>query len=411
MQLRPRTAQIMPTLGCLAEVPLLRLSIFLNDLTGGGAERQTLKLAHELSARGTAVELILHQVQGELVGQIPSGVDVVNLNRRRTRHDIVPLARHLQQRRPDILLANVDHMNIAAILAKVLSVTPTKAVITQHNPLSGELSQDGRQYRIIKPLYRILRPFISAAVAVSDGIAKELVDLAGFSKNKVVRIYNAVIGRDFATRASMPVEHPWFCDHSTPVFVSAARLAPQKDHETLLQAMAIYRQKSIGRLLILGAGPLRQHLENLARELQIADTVDFVGYQQNPLPWFRAADVFVLSSRSEGFGIALAEAMGCGTQVIATDTYGPAEILERGRYGVLVPPEDPVSMAAALSAAAASRSRFPPELLKARAAEFSDAACAESYLSLFHQLTGSVIPAARMPDGALVYAADMVGFR
>jgi glycosyltransferase involved in cell wall biosynthesis len=329
----------------------------------------------------------MHQLRGELVDRIPSGIRVFNLDRRRTRHDVAPLARYLHLRRPDILLANIDHKNIAAILARILSTTGTKVVITQHNPLSGEHSTDGRRYRIVAPIYRILAPFISAAVAVSDGVARELVTLAGLPQSKVVRIYNAVIDEGFEERSRVPIAHPWFSDCVSPVFVSAARLVPQKDHETLIRAMAIYRRRAPGRLLILGAGPLREHLEHLASELRVTDVVDFVGYQDNPLPWFRRADIFVASSRSEGFGIALTEAMGCGTPVISTDSgHGPAEILSGGRYGVLVPPQDPAAMAAALGAAAETRRRFPRELLEARAGEFSGAACVAGYLALFERL-------------------------
>jgi glycosyltransferase involved in cell wall biosynthesis len=333
------------------------------------------------------VDLILHQMRGELVDQIPRGIAVVNLDRRRTRHDVAPLARYLKRRQPDILLANIDHKNIAAVLARIFSATNTKVVITQHNPLSGEYSSDGRKYRIVAPTYRILSPFINAAVAVSDGIARELVGVAGLPKAKVVRIYNAVIGDGFEERASTSVAHPWLGDGRAPVFVTAARLVPQKDQETLLRAMAIYRKEGSGRLLILGTGPMREHLETLARELQIADAVDFVGYQDNPLPWFRQADLFVVSSLSEGFGIALTEAMGCGTPVVSTDSgHGPAEILAGGRFGVLVPPRDPAAMAAALNAVHEIRRRFPPNLLKARAAEFSSDACVDGYMALFNRL-------------------------
>jgi glycosyltransferase involved in cell wall biosynthesis len=367
--------------------PPLSVAIYLNDLTGGGAERQTLTLARELHVRGVAVDLILHQMRGELIDQVPDAVGLVNLDRRRTRHDVMPLARYLHRRRPDILLANIDHKNIAAILARMISGTSTKIVITQHNPLAGELSQYGRQYRVVAPAYRILAPYLNAAVAVSDGIARELVELGGLPESKVVRIYNAVIGPEFEARANVPILHPWLCDGLSPVFVTAARLVPQKDHQTLLRAMSLYRRNGPGRLLILGTGPLREYLEDLAHELQIADIVDFVGFQQNPLPWLRRADLFVLSSRSEGFGIALAEAMGCGTPVISTDSgHGPAEILEHGRFGVLVPPQDPVAMAGALSSASEIRQRFAPEFLKARAAEFTNAVCASQYLSLFNRL-------------------------
>ncbi len=378
-------AQVMP---CAVQEPPLKILAYLSDLRGGGAERQCLTVLRELHAGGAVVELILHQLRGELIDQIPPGVRVVTLGGRRTRDDLVPLASYLRRNRPDILLANVDFTNIAATVAAALSATRTKVVITQHNSLSKAFATEGRQYRLVAPLYRLLAPFISAAVAVSDGIARELHSLGGLPERKIVTIYNAVIGPEFAERANMPAVHPWFEDGAGPVFITAGRLVPHKDHDVLLRAMALHRQNGgQGRLLVLGSGPLREHLEDLAHELRIAEAVDFLGFHDNPLPWFRRADLFVLSSRTEGFGIALAEAMGCGTPVISTDSgHGPAEILAHGRFGVLLPPGDPAAMAAALDTSAELRRRLPPAMLKARAAEFSHAASAASYLSLFRRL-------------------------
>jgi glycosyltransferase involved in cell wall biosynthesis len=97
--------------------------------------------------------------------------------------------------------------------------------------------------------------------------------------------------------------------------------------------------------------------------------VDLVGFQVNPDPSFRHSDVFGLSSRAEGFGIVMAEALGCGTPVISTGSgHGPSEILALGRHGILVPPKNPAAMAAALCAAGEDP-RFPPEPLKAGGAE------------------------------------------
>lgn len=381
-------ASAAPTLPECDKLSQLRVLVYLNDLSGGGAEKQCLTLARELMAQGVDVELILHRLRGELTDQVPAGMRVINMDRSRTRHDVRPLAQYIRQSRPDILLANVDIMNIVATLGGMLSFARTNVVITQHNALAGKAATDGFQYHFVAPLYRALAPFISAAVAVSDGIARELVSTCGVPARKVVRIYNAVIDPEFETRASQPVTHPWFCDGRGPVFITAARLTPLKDQDILLQAMAVHlRNGGRGRLLILGTGPSREPLEALAHELQIADAVDFLGFQSNPLPWFRRADLFVLSSRTEGFGIALAEAMGCGTPVVSTDSHhGPAEILEQGRYGILVPPQNPAALAAALDDVAAIQRRYPADMLKARAADFSNAACTNSYLSLFQRL-------------------------
>ncbi|HUB44215.1 MAG TPA: glycosyltransferase [Acetobacteraceae bacterium] len=384
-RLRHYTAPIVPS-----SLPQRRLNVlvYLNDLRGGGAERQCLAIMRDFQAKDIVVKLVVHQLRGELVDQIPPGVDVVDLKCLRTRECIVPLARHIRQNAPDILLTNVDHMNIAGTLARVLSRAATKVVIIQHNPLLRDFTVEGQQFRLIAPMYRVLAPFIDAAIAVSDGIARELVTRGGIAKKKVFRIYNAVVFPDFEERAGMSVTHPWFVERTSPVFVTAMRLEPQKDPETLIRAMALYRQNGgQGRLLVLGTGSLRESAEDLVHQLNIENAIDFVGFQANPLPWFRNADLFVLSSRNEGFGIALAEAMGCGTRVISTDCgHGPREILAGGKYGVLVPPGDPAALAAALDRADEICRRFMPEALKARAAEFTNKACSDAYMDVFSRL-------------------------
>jgi glycosyltransferase involved in cell wall biosynthesis len=161
----------------------------------------------------------------------------------------------------------------------------------------------------------------------------------------------------------------------------------QKDHATLIRALAIHRQRFQSRLIILGSGPLKTALQALVVQLGLADAVDFVGFQLNTLPFFRAADAFLLSSRCEGFGNVIVEALGCGTPVISTRCeHGPAEILENGRYGLLVEPRDPAAMAAAMDQVAALREQFPAALLRQRADEFSYAACASRYMAMFKAL-------------------------
>lgn len=366
----------------------LTAAIYIHDLSPGGVERQSLVLARELQARGIDITLVVHQVRGELIPLLPKGLPVVSLGGRRTLEDVIHLRRFLIDERPDILMANVDHNNVAAALATAISGTPTKLVICQHNPLTaGFHATVNWKHRVVPSLYRVLARYIDAAVAVSDGIAEELVGHAHLRRDKVTTIYNAVIGTDFADRAHAPVSHPWLAGRDRPVFVTAGRLVEMKDHRTLLRAFAILLRLQKARLIILGTGPMQSELQALAGSLGIAEHVDLVGFVQNPLPFMRAADAFVLSSRSEGFGNVLVEALGCGTPVVSTDCpHGPSDILARGRFGILVPPMDPDPLAMGMAGILEERNRWPAATLRARAAEFSYAACADAYWRLFQRL-------------------------
>jgi glycosyltransferase involved in cell wall biosynthesis len=228
-------------------------------------------------------------------------------------------------------MANVDHNNIAASMANALAGSATKLVICQHNPLSsGFHATVNWKHRVVPWFYGALSSYIDHAVAVSDGISTELIHQAGLPAAKVSTIFNAVIGEDFAARADEPVQHPWLVNKDRPVFVTAGRLVGMKDQRTMLRAFAIHLQTHKARLMILGTGPMLDDLRALTASLGIAEHVEFAGFVPNPLPYMRAADAFVLSSRSEGFGNVLVVAMGCGTPIISTDCpYGPGDILAR----------------------------------------------------------------------------------
>jgi glycosyltransferase involved in cell wall biosynthesis len=366
----------------------LSVAIYIHDLSPGGVERQCLVLAQEFQARGVDVTLVMHQVRGELMPLLPPGVPVIDLNSARTLQDVLRLRRYLLNERPSVIMANVDHNNIAASLAKLLAGSATRLVICQHNPLTpGYHSTVNWKHRVVPFCYRMLAFRIDHAVAVSDGIAEELVRNGGLPESKVSTISNAVIGDDFPDRAGAPVTHPWFAARDRPVFVNAGRLVEMKDHRSLLHAFSLHLRRHPARLLILGTGPMRQELEVLAHTLGIAEHVELVGFVQNPLPYMREADAFVLSSRSEGFGNVLVEALGCGTPVISTNCpHGPADILANGRYGLLVPPQDPAALALAMGRILTEKARWPDRMLRARASAFTYQACAEGYLTLFRSL-------------------------
>ncbi len=362
------------------------IAIYMHDLAGGGVERMKMDLIRNFQHGGALVTLLLHSDAGDLSALLPDGLRVVAFGTRRTVADVVPLARFLRRERPDILLSSLDHNNVIALLAKAVALSRSKVVICQHNALSSEAGAAAAwKYRVIPLLYRCLAPFADGLVTVSRGVADDLAQVCGIARGRISVVHNPVIGEDFARKLGGQAEHPWFGDGGPRPFVSAGRLVEQKDHETLLRAFALYLRREHGRLVILGAGPRRAALEALAAELGIAGHVWFAGFQENPIPFVREAAAFVLSSRYEGFGNVLVEALGCGTPVISTDCpYGPAEILADGSYGRLVPPGDAAALAEALDPGL--NRIWSAEALKARAAEYTGARSADGYRALFDRI-------------------------
>jgi glycosyltransferase involved in cell wall biosynthesis len=359
----------------------LSLAFYMPSLAGGGAERMTLTLIGALIARGARTTLLLSNAVGPLADDVPPACDIVDFGTRRTAFDLPRLRRFLRDRRPDVLLTSMNHNNVVAMIAKPLARSGTRLVIMLHNALSAEAGAGASLgYRVLPYFYRALAPAADGIVAVSRGVADDAAAAAGISRGSISVLHNPIIDPGFSTRAAAPADHPWLQEPGVPVFVTAGRLVPQKDHAVLLHAMAIRLRRGPARLIVLGDGPERATLERLADTLGIGAHVAFPGFVANPLPYFRAAAAFVLSSRFEGFGNVLVEALGCGTPVISTDcTYGPSEILEDGAWGVLTPVGDAGAMASAM--ATDLRARWPAAALRARAATFGVDRVADDYLA------------------------------
>lgn len=366
----------------------LHIAVYMQDLAGGGVERMTLDLIRQLQAAGHVVTLLLHARRGELLGLLSPEIRTIGFETSRVLADVRPLARFLRQHRPDVLMASLDHNNIAALLAKAVARTRTPVIICQHNALSiGAWQKASWKYRVVPAFYRLLSPLAAAIVAVSDGVARDVSAASGIARHRIATIHNLVIGPDFAARAAEPISHPWFNRPGPPVYLSVGRLVPAKDHATLLRGFARHSASGAdARLMILGNGLLQPELEALARGLGIADRVAMPGFVGNPLPYMRRAAAFVLTSPREGFSNVLVEALGVGTPVIAmAGSFGPDEILDGGRYGRLLPPGNVEALAAAFSPDL--RDTWPSELLKARALSFTFAAGTARYLELMHRVS------------------------
>lgn len=328
-----------------------RIALFLPNLGGGGAERVMVNLARGFAKRGLKVDLVLANAEGPYLSQVPSDVRIVDLGSSRVLASFPRLVRYLRREKPGVLFSALDYANIVALWAHKLSRVPARVVVSVHCNVSQHYAKPKNlQGRLMPLLVRAFYPWANNVVAVSQGVADDLVRLTGLPKDKVQVIYNPLVSQELFVKADETLDHPWFAPGEPPVILGAGRLTEQKDFPTLIRAFALVRKKYLARLMILGEGEERPKLEHLIKELGLEDDVALPGFVENPYKYMKRAKVFVLSSAWEGFGNVLVEAMALGTPVIATDCpSGPAEILEGGKWGRLVPVGNVEALAKAIS--------------------------------------------------------------
>ncbi len=163
-------------------------------------------------------------------------------------------------------------------------------------------------------------------------------------------------------------------------FLSVGNLKPEKNQALLLRAFAALPRPD-ARLMLLGSGPQEAPLRALAEQLGLAERVIFAGFQRDPAPFYAAADLFVLSSNHEGFGNVIVEALSHGLPVVSTDCpAGPAEILDGGTFGLLVPVGDAAALAEAMDAALDAP--VDRDALVRRASDFAPDIAARQYLAV-----------------------------
>jgi glycosyltransferase involved in cell wall biosynthesis len=368
------------TAGSQAQKPLIAL--FSPNLDGGGAEHVLVNLAHGLCDRGFPVDVVLVSATGVLLPDLPKAARVVDLRTPRMVLCLPALCKYLFRQRPHSLLAFLDHANLVAILAGFIAGGRTRIIASVHSlwPMTKDSFQYGWKTSVLAWFARHAYKHAYAIVAVSNAAADSLAKSIGIERERVSVIYNPVITPAFLSRSSELPAHPWFNAGEPPVIVGMGSLYPVKDFPTLLRAFAKVRAHLPCRLFIMGEGVRRNDLECLAEDLGVRRDVLLPGFIANPFPNLKRAGVFVLSSRHEGLGNVLIEAMALGVPCVATNCKGgPSEILADGRWGVLTPVGDVDAMAAAISAAL----QHPPAVVPETAWQaFTLASATDAYVRI-----------------------------
>ena len=360
----------------------LRVLLLLSSLHGGGAERVAVHLLHGLDPARFDVRMGLLRASGPYLHEVdPARLMIARGGDRfdfsgsnRAQFAPAKLVRGalaapgaframIEQARPQVVLSFLKGTNLMVwrALGGMGADRPkwiaregnnVLAVIRQEAPFplaaTAVAALTGRAYRAAD---RVL--------AISDKLGRDIARDLRLDPRKVAAIHNpldlAAIRRSAAQACSGLPRRSFI--------LAAGRLEYQKGFDLLLRAYAASRTPSSHDLVILGEGSLSAELRALADALKLSQHVHWPGFQANPFAWMQASELFVLSSRWEGFGNVLAEAQAAGAPVLAANCdYGPAEIVQHGESGWLVAPEGADALAEGL------RTLLPDEALRRRLA-------------------------------------------
>ncbi|WP_083633054.1 glycosyltransferase [Chromohalobacter japonicus] len=360
----------------------MKLCIVTPSFSGGGAERIAINLANHYTKKGLDVCLIVFEGVGPYRSQIDGSIKLIDFNAKRWRYNVwSKLRKALKAESPTHVLSILRDVNIFVGLAIPIK-NKARVVFREANTMDGFRRESWRRRLVYKMLMRFAYRRADVVIANSIDTKKDLISDRIAKEIKVEVIGNPVINDDLVEKIGGALYHDWLSAPDIFVVLHVGRLHAQKNQALLLSAFSL-AVKSVPdlKLVILGEGEEKKNLERLAGELGVKDSVDFVDFQDNPYPYYKAADLFVLSSDWEGFGNVIVEALACGTPVISTDCPGgPRTILANGKYGVLVPCGDAERLSSEIVNHVSNVGMWDFEELKKRANEFTVEAVAKKYL-------------------------------
>jgi glycosyltransferase involved in cell wall biosynthesis len=370
----------------------IRLGFALPHLEVGGIERVVVNLLKGIDRRRFETSLFLTRREGSLLGEVPEHVRVVDFHGRRSALLPLMLARALRDRRIDVVYSGTNAMNLTALAAS--RIIPARErprfLVTEHTS-AAEYLAEAKLPLVRRLLLRRLYGYADVLLAPVEEVAAGWRDLVGHDDLVTAALPNPVL----EDCRQPPMARP--SDRGGPRVAAAGRLVHAKGFDLLIEAFAgLARECPGAELTIWGEGPLRTELAARIAAAGLDGRVRLAGHAPDLVAALAEADLFVLSSRREGFGNVVVEALAAGVPVVATDCAGPRRILLEGAVGAIIPPGD----AAALGRAMRSFARDPEpyrqrrERGRQRALDFTQERIVRQFEDLVANLAKGAPPAA-----------------
>lgn len=312
-----------------------KLLVFGYTMEMGGAEKALVDTLNYLK-NYCEIDLYLINPIGSLMQSIPKSINIHKFEKNRFKYLLFRFISPYRKRKINKIANSKDYFAAFGYMEGRCGTwvadikKPIKKIAWIHNDVSK--FNIGISTKEIKHTYNN----IDKVICVSKDAKKEFCNKYNINKNKVEVIYNYINEKEIIEKSK-----EFKVNNKTFTFTNVAKMRDQKRQDRLV--MAAKYLKDLGydfKIQLIGDGPNFDKIKNMVKENNVSDKVQLLGLQTNPYPYIKNADFFVLSSYMEGYGIVIKEALLLKTKILTTDITGPREILEDGKYGILVPNND-----------------------------------------------------------------------
>ncbi len=328
----------------------MKLSMLVTSLDGGGAEKVASELSLKLNSNinyilTTIKEGVSYDVKNRpLSMKLKLDTDLLFL--KKINYLFIILKGSIKYRKlinaydPDISLSFLTLDNFINIISSFRR-KKTKTIISQHAVLKKEYSTSSILDGLLHILIRFMYYKADVVIAVSNGVKKELINYYKVNPKKIKVIYNPVDLNKIIMLSKKNIDKEFTINDDYKILFNMGRFVKSKGQWHLIRAFTKVSKQKKCKLVMCGDGELKTYLKLLVKCYDLENEVLFLGWRKNPFRYLSRSTIMISSSLWESFGLGLIEAMACGCPVIATDCiYGPSEILDNGKYGVLVPNMD-----------------------------------------------------------------------